>query len=336
MKRIATVGEVLQRLTPPDHNKLEQATSLNVAYGGSEANIAIGLANFGHDVRLATVLPNNPLGTAALRSIRQYGIDTAPTLLSGDILGTYYLEVGHSIRSSSVVYNRKYSAIAQADETALNMDDILHNRTHLHLSGITLALGEGIRNFAIQLAKAAHERGIIISFDFNYRAKLWTVEEAKPAFKAILPYIHIAFASMWDIETFAEIEATNQASLENKRQSVFGQFLNVSNCQAVFGTIRHAKSTHENTLQAYCYTDSDCYLSKTYDFEIIDRVGGGDAFVTGILNKLDLEAQNFEEALAYGIACGALKHTINGDVLLTTDDEIQAIASSDQLGGIKR
>ena len=155
MKKFVTLGEIMQRLTPPNHDKLEQCTSLNVTYGGSEANIAIALANFGHDVRFATKLPNNPLGVAAYRSLRQYGIDLSPTIMGGDILGTYYVEVGHSIRSSNVVYNRKHSAIANIKYDELSLTDILKDRTHLHVSGITLALGEDLKNFTIDLVKKA-------------------------------------------------------------------------------------------------------------------------------------------------------------------------------------
>ena len=338
MKRFVTIGEVMQRLTPPNHDKLEQCTTLNVTYGGSEANIAIGLANFNHDVRLATILPNNPIGTAAYRSLRQYGIDLTPTKLTGDILGTYYLEVGHSIRSSSVVYNRKYSAIAQAAENTLNIDEILANRTHLHISGITLALGEGIRNFTIKLAKEAFQRGIIVSFDFNYRAKLWTVEEASPIIRQVLPYIHVAFASMYDIETIGGyVPETSYETMEKHRHAVFNHFMKNSNCKAIFGTMRQQHATHHNSIQAYCYTaDGACEVSKKYDFEIIDRVGAGDAFVVGVMNLLDLTSSNHSAALEYGMACGALKHTINGDVLITTDKEIQDMVNNHGFSGMKR
>ena len=338
MKKFVTIGEVMQRLTPPNHDKLEKCTSLNVTYGGSEANIAIGLANFNHDVRLATVFPDNPLGIAAYRSLRQYGIDLSPTKFEGDILGTYYLEVGHSIRSSSVVYNRKYSAIALSPEDTLNIDEILADRTHLHVSGITLALGEGIKNFTIKLVKTAFERGLTISFDFNYRAKLWTIEEAAPVIRQILPYAHIVFASLFDIETLGgyEIEETYE-TVEEKRQAIFNHFMKNSNCKVIFGTMREQHATHHNSIQAYCYTiDGVCEYSKKYDFEIIDRVGAGDAFVAGVMNLLDLNVQNVKDSLEYGMACGALKHTINGDVLITTDEEVQYLVNSNGFNGMKR
>ncbi|MCL1950018.1 MAG: sugar kinase [Turicibacter sp.] len=337
MKKFATIGEVMQRLTPPNHDKLEQATSFNVTYGGSEANIAIAMANFGHDVSMATILPLNPLGISAKRSLQKYGINTAATKMSGDILGSYYLEVGHSVRSSQVVYNRKFAAIALAEESVLDVEEVLEGRTHLHLSGITLALGPGIRAFTMKLAKTAFERGITISFDFNYRAKLWTVEEAKPVLGAILPYVHVVFGSMWDIETFAGIDVGEFNSLEEKRQAVFSKFLSSSNCQVIFGTIRQAHSTHKNSLQAYAYfADDQVDFSRTYEFEIIDRVGGGDAFVSGVMHQLDLSAKNYKESAEFGMASGVLKHTISGDVLLTTEEEIKNMLASPTLGGIAR
>ena len=336
MKKFVTLGEVMQRLTPPNHDKLEQCTSLNVTYGGSEANIAIALANFGHDVRFATKLPNNPLGLAAYRSLRQYGIDLSPTILGGDILGTYYVEVGHSIRPSNVVYNRKYSAIAKMTYDELDMNDILKDRTHLHISGITLALGEDLKNFTIDLVKKAFEMGITISFDFNYRAKLWSVEVAAEAMRQVLPYAHIVFASLYDIETIGGyVTGDTYETVEAHRQAVFTHFMKNSNCQCIFGTMREQHSTHQNSLSAYCYTsDGLVYYTKKYSFEIIDRVGAGDAFVAGLMNVLNLEKQNYVEAVEYGLASGVLKHTINGDVLIASDEEIKDLCNGSV--GMKR
>ena len=337
MKNFVTIGEVMQRLTPPNNDRLEQAASFNVTYGGSEANIAVAMANFGHRVKMATVLPNNPLGVSAKRSLQKYGIDMSATKMAGEVLGTYYLEVGHSVRPSNVVYNRKYSAIALADENVLDVEEVLQDCSHLHISGITLALGECIRSFTMKLAAAAFERGIIVSFDFNYRAKLWTVEEAKPVLKAILPYVSVVFGSMWDIETFAGIETGEFVTIEDKRQSVFREFLERSNCKVIFGTIRQAHSAHKNSLQAYAYFDGGkSEYSRVYDFEIIDRVGGGDAFVAGVLHKLDIAKGNFKESAEYGMAAGVLKHSINGDILLATDSDIQSILDSNASGEIVR
>lgn len=329
----------MQRLTPPNHDKLEQCRSLNVTYGGSEANIAIALANFGHDVRFATILPNNSLGVAAYRSLQQYGIDLTPTKLEGDILGTYYVEVGHSLRASNVVYNRKYSAIAQMKANTLNIDDVLADRTHLHVSGITLALGKEIKEFTLELVKTAFDRGLTISFDFNYRAKLWSVEEAATVIREVLPYVHIVFGSLYDIETIGgyRLESSYE-SVEAHREAVFAHFMKNSHCQAIFGTVREQKSTHQNRLSAYCYTKEGAvyYTDKTYQFEIIDRVGAGDAFVAGVLSLLDLSTDAYEDALNYGLACGVLKHTINGDVLLTTNQEIRDLMNQIDSIGMKR
>lgn len=339
MKQFVTLGEVMQRLTPPNHDRLEQCRSLNVTYGGSEANIAIALANFGHDVRFATVLPNDSLGIAALRSLRQYGIDLAPTKLTGEILGSYYVEVGHSLRASNVIYNRKYSAIAQMEQGTLDIDEILNDRTHLHVSGITLALGKEIQAFTVELVKAAFDRGLIISFDFNYRAKLWAVEEASSVIRQVLPYVHLVFASLYDIETIGGYQL-NQSfdTLDEHRQAVFTYFMSQTPCQAIFGTVREQQSTHQNRLSAYCYTASgNVYRSnQMYQFEIIDRVGAGDAFVAGVVHRLDLNQSNYEEALNFGLACGVLKHTINGDVLIAHEKEIEDLMNHSGSIGMKR
>ena len=209
----------------------------------------------------------------------------------------------------------------------------------MHVSGITLALGKEIREFTLELVKVAFERGLMISFDFNYRAKLWTVEEASTVIREILPYVHIVFASLYDIETIGGYRLEQDfESVDAKRQAVFHYFMANSHCQAVFGTVREQQSTHQNCLSAYCYNKTgDVYTTnQTYQFEIIDRVGAGDAFVAGVLNELDLNRQTYQEALNYGLACGVLKHTMNGDVLLTHDQEVKDLMSQTGSVGMKR
>ncbi|MGL4338597.1 MAG: PfkB family carbohydrate kinase [Turicibacter sp.] len=338
MKKILTIGEIMQRLTPPNFEKLEQCTTLQVTYGGSEANIAIALANFGHDVSFATRLPHNTLGRTVKNLLHTYQINTDHVLFGGESLGIYYVEQGYSVRPSNVIYNRKHSSFATLQEDDFEIDALIDGRDYLHVSGITLALGQEVRQFTTKLMKRAYEKGLTVSLDFNYRVKLWTISEASAAIREVLPYVHICFASLYDIEVIAGYAVDDEYdSVDERRTAAFTKFLNFSNCEYIFGTVRTQTSTHQNKLKAYCYTSKgDVYQSDEYEFEIIDRVGAGDAFVAGVLNKLDKSLYNFSEATNYGIACGVMKHTINGDILLTGDEEISQFIASNGSGGIKR
>ncbi len=311
------------RLSPPFYNKIEQTNTLNVTYGGCEANVAISLAKLGHKTKFITQLPNNQLGKSALKHLRSYDVDVNDIKLKGDNIGIYFLEMGFGGRPSQVIYNRKHSAFTNICYDEFDFERILKDTKWLHVSGITLALSEQVRETVIKVLKEAKQKGIIISFDFNYRKKLWTVEQAHHTIKKILPYVDICFASLFDIETIVGLKTTQSFNnLLEKRKHIFEQLLNKYSIAYIFGTVRQIYSSNENSLSAYVYSKHMMYQTEDYRFNIVDRIGGGDAFVSGVIHKLIHHFDKYQEATDFGLFTSIIKHTIQGDACILIEDEI--------------
>ena len=195
--KFITIGEIMLRLTPPNYEKIRMTTSFEASYGGSEANIALALANLGIDSTFFSVVPNNSLGKSAIRMLRSNDVHCTPVILStpeqtpSHRLGTYYLETGYGIRASKVIYDRQHSAITEFDFSTVDLDNLLDGFTWLHLSGITPALSQNCQKLTIDCLKVAQEKGITVSFDGNFRSKLWTWEEARDFCTECLPYVDV-------------------------------------------------------------------------------------------------------------------------------------------------
>jgi len=320
---ICTIGEIMLRLSPPYYNKIEQASSFNVTYGGGEANVAISLAKLGHRTKFITQLPSNQLGESALKHLRGYNVDVSDIILKGDNIGIYFLEMGFGGRTSQVLYNRKYSAFTNITYDAFDFERILDETNWLHVSGITLALGDNAKKTIIELLKRAKQKDVIVSFDFNYRSKLWTVEEAKETIQCIMPYVDVCFASLFDIETIVGLKIKDQYDdINEKRKAVFNLLFQTYPITYLFGTIRNSHSANENSLSAYAYTKDNTYLTKDFRFNIVDRIGGGDAFVSGVIHRLITDYNNLYDATDFGLFTSILKHTIQGDACILSEGEI--------------
>ena len=195
--RFITIGEIMLRLTPPNYEKIRMTTSFEASYGGSEANIALALANLGIDSTFFTVVPNNSLGKSAVRMLRSNDVHCTPVIMSTPEqtpthrLGSYYLETGYGIRASKVIYDRKHSAFAEFDFSSVDLDALLDGFTWLHLSGITPAVSQGCRQLILNSLRVAKEKGITVSFDGNFRSTLWTWEEARDFCTQCLPYVDV-------------------------------------------------------------------------------------------------------------------------------------------------
>lgn len=195
--KFITIGEIMLRLTPPNYEKIRMASSFEASYGGSEANIALALANLGIDSTFFTVVPNNSLGKSAVRMLRSNDVHCTPVILSTKEqtpthrLGSYYLETGFGIRASKVIYDRQHSAITEFDFDSVDLEGLLEGYTWLHLSGITPALSEGCRKLILNSLRIAKEKGMTVSFDGNFRSKLWTWEEARDFCTQCLPYVDV-------------------------------------------------------------------------------------------------------------------------------------------------
>ena len=263
--RFLTIGEIMLRLTPPNYEKIRMAANFEASYGGSEANIALALANLGIDSTFFTVVPNNSLGKSAVRMLRSNDVHCTPVILSTPEqtpthrLGTYYLEAGYGIRASKVIYDRKNSAITEYDFDSYDFDALLEGFTWMHLSGITPALGMNCRGMILRCLKAAREKGIITSFDGNFRSTLWTWEEARDFCTECLSYIDVLFGiepyHLWrDDEDHSKGDLKDglpfQPSYEQQDENFQAFVRRYPNLRCIARHVRYAHSGSENSLKA--------------------------------------------------------------------------------------
>lgn len=318
------------RLSTPDYATINQTHSFLVNYGGGEANVAVALAHMGHKTYFMSKLPPNQLGDGAITHLLSNGVDTRYVVRGSSTIGIYFLETGFGGRASKVIYNRKHSAITRIQEDEFDWEEIFTGATWFHLSGITLALGERVRAVALRAVKEAKKHGVPVSFDFNYRSKLWAVEEARPVYKEFMDYVNIVFASFYDANTILEIpldEEFEDKTLSEKRRNVFPKMIKKYNLHYIFGTDRVVYSATENSLAGYYFKLRDdeltWELTDPIRFNIYDRIGGGDAFASGVIHGLLKDYSNPGYAVRYGLNTSVLKHTIYGDASVFSCEDIE-------------
>ena len=343
MEKIVTFGEIMLRLSTPDYNTINQAHTFMVNYGGGEANVAVALSHMGHKTYFMSKLPPNQLGDGAISHLRSNGVDTSYVVRASTTIGIYFLETGFGGRPSKVIYNRKHSAITRVQEDEFNWEEIFKDATWFHLSGITLALGERVRKVAYRACKEAKKYNVPISFDFNYRSKLWTIDEAKPVYKKFMPFLDIVFASFFDANTILELPLDEDfagTTLAEKRYNVFPKMMEKYNIKYIFGTDRVVYSATENSLAGYYYTLKDgkteCELTSPIRFNIYDRIGGGDAFASGVIHGLIKDYENPVYAVRYGLNTSVLKHTIYGDASLMSCEDIETFMAANGTAEVVR
>ncbi|MCD8381623.1 MAG: sugar kinase [Clostridiales bacterium] len=336
-QRFITFGEVMLRLTPPNYAKIRVTSSFEASYGGSEANIAMALANLGVDSTFFSVVPNNSLGKSAVRWLRSNDVHCTPMILSTHEetpthrLGTYYLETGFGIRASKVTYDRKHSAITEYDFDKVDLDELLEGYTWLHLSGITPALAPSCADFTLKCIQKAKEKGLTVSFDGNFRSRLWTWEEARDFCTKCLPYVDVLFGiepyHLWrDEADHSKGDWKDGVPLQpsyEQQDEVFQAFVErYPNLKCIGRHVRYAHSGSENSLKAYMWYQDHTFESKLFTFNILDRVGGGDAFASGLIYAM---MHNYKpmDLVNFAVASSAIKHTIHGDVNIT--DDVQSI-----------
>jgi len=334
-EKILTFGEIMLRLSTPDYSTINQTQSFLVNYGGGEANVAVALAHMGHKTYFMSKLPPNQLGDGAITHLRSHGVNTDYVVRGSTTIGIYFLETGFGGRPSKVIYNRKHSAITRISEDEFNWDEIFGDATWFHLSGITLALGERVRKVALRAVKEAKKHKVPVSFDFNYRSKLWTVEEARPVYKEFMNYANIVFASFYDANTILEIPLDSgfeDKSLSEKRRDVFPKMIKKYNLQYIFGTDRVVYTATDNSLAGYYFKLIDNELSweltEPIRFNIYDRIGGGDAFASGVIHGLLKDYNNPAYAVRYGLNTSVLKHTIYGDASTMSCEDIETFMAA--------
>ncbi len=332
-KKFITVGEIMLRLTPPNYAKIRMANSFEASYGGSEANIALALANLGVDSTFFSVVPNNSLGKSAIRWLRSNDVHCTPVILSTPEqtpthrLGTYYMETGYGIRASKVTYDRKHSAIAEFDFSGVDLDALLDGFDWLHLSGITPALSPNCAELIMNCLKKAKEKGLTVSFDGNFRSKLWTWEQARDFCTQCLPYVDVLFGIepyhlYKDEENPAKGDWKDGVPLQpsyEEQDEVFQHFVErYPNLKCIARHVRYAHSGSENSLKAFMWYEGHTFESKLFTFNILDRVGGGDAFASGLIYAMMNEYRPMD-MVNFAVASSVIKHTIHGDANITDD-----------------
>lgn len=334
-KKILGFGEIMLRLTPLNYHKVVQADMCEITYGGAEANVIYSLSLLGHNTKFVTKLPDNGMGQRVIRNLRGCNIDVSDILVGDGRIGICFVEPGHGLRSSEVMYDRKYSAISMADKNEFDIDKIIENVGLLHISGITPALSSELYKLTINLIKRCNDKGILISLDSNYRGKLWSVGAAKVFLEEALPYADIAFLGDRDIKDILGIPLKEdedfEVNLENLYKSLLEKYPNIKYAAC---TKRKVNFINNNTLKGYFYDGHVLYKSREYTFDILDRVGGGDAFTAGILHGL-LNEMEKEKIVEFGICASALKHSIIGDMNIVNEKDIISLMENG-LQNIKR
>ncbi len=313
--KIVAFGEIMLRLTPPDKNTVAASRSFDACYGGTESNVLVALSCLGDCTDYLTAVSDNALGEAVIRHLRSFGVGTDNIIVQGDTLGMYFLEEGFGPRGAKVIYNRRHSEVSKLDENAFDYDRIFDGCTLFHISGISFALSDSSRALALRLLKEAKERGICTSFDFNYRATLWSIEEAAEVYKKAAPFIDIMFCSSRDLTAFLDT-------------TVEGFHRNFP-CEYLVVREREIGAGGEQKAYASIYRKGfDAVSIAPSVFTPLERIGSGDAFTAGVLHILSNDKDATEKALEFGMACFVLKHTLKGDVFTLNENSINAYISN--------
>jgi 2-dehydro-3-deoxygluconokinase len=347
MTRVITLGEIMLRLKSPQAERLFQSPLLEATFGGGEANVAISLARFGLEAALVTVLPGNQIGDAALAELRRHNVDTSCIVRSGKRLGVYFLEAGTNQRPSIVIYDRDDSGMTQASPATFDWDSVFAGADWFHISGITPALSQSTADLSLQAVREARARGMTVSCDYNYRAKLWNYGKKAPeVMRELVRHVDVGVANEEDCQLSLGITAGNDpgeqhltpgelniARYEQLCQNVFAAFPNLK-YQAI--TLRESHSASHNGWSACLSNGRQFLVSTKYDLtHIVDRVGAGDSFAAGLIYGLGT-GMGEDEALNFAVAASALKHTIPGDLNLVTLAEVRRLLAGDATGRVQR
>lgn len=314
MAQVVTFGEAMIRYTPPDYQRLEQATTLNVTVGGSELNAAVGLAHLGMQSAWVSKLVDNPLGRMIAGQARLHEVDTGNIIWTNDgRIGTYYVEPGASPRASSVLYDRKYAAITTLTPDEVNWSRVLDGVSLFHVSGITPALSGSCRETTKVAVETARHLNCKVSFDVNYRAKLWKPDQARTAFEQLFDKVDILISTSDDLEIVFGLKGSDE--------EVAKAMLKLFPFEAVVMTVRQAPTVLHGFWSSIAVTADNVYRGKSTELELVDRVGSGDAYTAGFI--YGYLTKGIQAGIDYGDAMSALKHSIPGDFTWVTRAEIE-------------
>lgn len=340
MAKIITMGEIMLRLSTPGFQKFIQSDSFDVNYGGGEANVAVSLANYGHDAYFVSKVPKNPIGESAIAALRKYNVNCNFVAKGGERLGIYYLETGASMRASDVVYDRAHSSIAEATEADFDFDAIFEGADWFHFTGITPAISDGAAQLTKAALIAAKAKGITVSVDLNFRKKLWSSEKAQLVMSDLMQYVDVCIGNEEDAEKVLGFKPTGtdvtSGELElDGYKDIFKQMIDKFGFKYVISSLRESHSASDNGWSACIFDGTEFYHSKKYEVRIVDRVGGGDSFAGGLICGL-VEGKDMKDALEFAVAASALKHTIPGDFNLVSRANVESLVGGDASGRVQR
>jgi len=340
--RIITFGEIMLRLKSPGFERLFQSPLMEATFGGGEANVAVSLANLGMNAAFVTVLPKNDIGNACIAELRRFDVDTSLIVRGSGRMGIYYLETGANQRASKVVYDRAHAALALAQPGTLDWKEIFTGATWFHITGITPAISQSAADLSMEAVQAARQAGLTISCDFNYRGKLWKYGKTAPeVMNELVKFVDIGIANEEDcqkslglkVDVQVEHGRLDTAQYQALTDKVLKTFPNL---KLIAITLRESHSANVNGWSA-CLNDRRQFrLSRKYEIsDIVDRVGGGDAFAAGLIYGL-ANGKSPETALNFAVAASCLKHSIPGDFNRITADEAEKLAGGEASGRVQR
>lgn len=344
MKKIVTFGEIMLRLAPPGFQRFTQAHALEATYGGGEANVAVSLANYGESVDFVTRLPQNDLGDACINTLRGLGVGTSYIQRGGERIGIYFLETGAAQRASKVIYDRAGSSFAAIQPGTIDWKTVFADADWFHWTGITPAVSQGAAETCREAILAARELGITVSTDLNFRAKLW--KWGKPAGEVMSDLVSLCDVALGNEEdaekvfgihapesdiTAGKVDADHYRTVCAKLAERFPSLKTISI------TLRGSLSASHNTWSGVLWKEGNFYITPTYDIlPIIDRVGGGDSFMGGLIYGLRKYAADPQKALHFAAAAACLKHSIPGDFNAVTVAEVETLMGGDASGRVSR
>jgi 2-dehydro-3-deoxygluconokinase len=343
-KKIVTFGEIMLRLSPPGFQRFSQARSFDVIYGGGEANVAVSLANYGLPVDFVTRLPNNDIGEACIAYLRQYGVGVDKILRGGERLGIYFLEMGSMQRGSKVVYDRAYSSISTVEPGMIDWKAVFADADWFHWTGITPAISAGTAAACLEAVRCAKEMGLTVSCDLNYRKNLWKWgQKASDVMPELVGYCDVAIGNEEDADKVFGIKAPESNVTAGKVEADQYRYVceklaeRFPDLGTIAITLRGSLSASHNTWSGVLWRQGEFYVGPIFDItHIVDRVGGGDAFMGGLIYGLRAYGQDYQRALDFAIAASCLKHSIFGDFNLVTAAEVEKLMSGDASGRVSR
>jgi len=342
--KVVTFGEIMLRLATPGYLRFSQINELTATFGGGEANVAVSLANFGIPVDFVTRLPENDIGRACMMDLRKHGVGADKIVWGGERLGIYFLETGAVSRGSKVIYDRAHSAISEIEPEMIDWDAVFKNANWFHWTGITPAISQNAADVCLAAIKKANELGVTVSCDLNYRKNLWKYgKKASEVMPDLVAGTDIVLGNEEDAEKVlgikpegVDVTAGNVegAAYESVSKQIMERF---PRCKKVITTLRGSVNANHNSWSGVLWDGKQLFMAPTYQItHIVDRVGGGDSFMGGLIYGLLTFEGDDQSALNFAVAASCLKHTIYGDFNQVTVDEVEKLMGGDASGRVTR